>query len=208
MPSNNESQCYFIQLQIDDYLDGGLNDTQQSEFTSHVKDCSACAREFRYARTMQDAVMELPQIECADYVLEPVHGLTTSNSRAKEDLRNDSWIIRVLGPLNSSPLFYRYGFSAALLAVVAVTISLSVVSPTEEPGQIVASEVIEQYSPEDIAVALQELNVAIEYLNQLSQRTEVMIGDRFLVTPLQNSIKASFQRARARARDPLQNGPI
>jgi hypothetical protein len=106
------------------------------------------------------------------------------------------------------PLYFRYGFSAALVAVVAVVVSLSVVKPTEEPNQLIVSESVEQYSPEDIALALQELNVAIDYLNQASQRTEVMIGDRFLVTPLQDSINASFFRARIREDAPLINGPI
>jgi len=108
------------------------------------------------------------------------------------------------------PLYFRYGFSAALVAVVAVAmaISLNVVTPIEEPGTLVVGESVEEFSPQDIALALQELNVAIDYLNQVSQRTEVMIGDRFLVTPLQDSINASFQRANIRENVPLNNGPI
>jgi len=208
MSSNGESKCYFIQLQIDGYLDGDLSEAQQGVFMSHVQDCSACASEFRYAQTVQDAVMELPQIECEDFVLEPIHSLTAAERPMKEKGYRDSLFTQVTGLLNSIPLYFRYGFSAALVAVVAVAVSFSVVAPIEEPGQLVASEQVEQYSPEDIALALQELNVAMDYLNQLSKRTEVMIGDRFLVTPLQESINASFQRARTRENDPLQNGPI
>lgn len=208
MPSNGESKCYFIQLQIDGYLDGDLSEMQQGVFMSHVQDCSACASEFRYAQTVQDAVMELPQIECEDFVLAPIHSLTTGGRQAKEDVQRDSLVAQIAGLLNSVPLYFRYGFSAALVAVVAVAVSFSVVTPIGEPETLVASESVEQYSPEDIAVALLELNVAIDYLNQVSQRTEVMIGDRFLVTPLQDSINASFQRARVRENDPLQNGPI
>ncbi|MBT5720185.1 MAG: hypothetical protein HOI69_11625, partial [Gammaproteobacteria bacterium] len=73
---------------------------------------------------------------------------------------------------------------------------------------LVASESVEQYSPEDISQALDELNVAIDYLNRLSQRIEVMIGDRFLVSPIQDSINASFQKAGIRENSPLNNGPI
>ena len=208
MPSNSESTCYFIQLQIDGYLDGDLSDAQQGVFMSHVQGCSACASEFRYAQTVQDAVMELPQIECEDLVLEPVYGLTAGVRPRAEGVHRDSLLTQIAGLLNSVPLYFRYGFSAALVAVVAVAVSFNVVTPIEEPEALVASESVEQFSPEDIALALQELNVAIDYLNQVSLRTEVMIGDRFLVTPLQDSINASFQRARSRQNDPLQNGPI
>jgi hypothetical protein len=152
--------------------------------------------------------MELPQIECEDLVLEPIHSLT---SGGRQDVHRDSLITlitQIAGLLNSVPLYFRYGFSAALVAVVAVVVSFSVVTPIAEPETLVASESAEQYSREDITLALTELNVAIDYLNQVSRRTEVMIGDRFLVRPLQDSINASFQRARARQSDPLQNGPI
>ncbi len=78
MPSNTESQCYFIQLQIDGYLDGDLSEAQRGVFMSHVQDCSGCASEFRYAQTIQDAVLELPQMSCADSVLEPIHRLSAA----------------------------------------------------------------------------------------------------------------------------------
>ncbi|MBL4573822.1 MAG: hypothetical protein JKY86_12220, partial [Gammaproteobacteria bacterium] len=197
-----------IQLQIDGYLDSDLSEAQQGVFMSHVQDCSACASEFRYAQTVQDAVMEMPQIECEDLVLEPVHSSMKSGRQGQEDVSKGSLLTQIAVLLNTVPLYFRYGVSAALIAVVAVAVSFSVVTPIEEPGQLVASEPVEQYSPEDIALALQELNVAIDYLNQVSLRTEVMIGNRFLVTPLQDSINASFQRARSRQNDPLQNGPI
>lgn len=208
MPSNGESKCYFIQLQIDGYLDGDLSEAQQGVFMSHVQDCSACANEFRYAQTVQDAVMELPQIECEDRVLEPVHGLTAAGRQANEEVPRDSPVTQIAGLLNCVPLYFRYGFSAALAGVVAVVISLNVVTPIEESGQLVVSEPVEEFSPADIALALQELNVAIDYLTQVSQRAEVMIGDRFLITPLQDSINASFSRARIRKNFPLNKGPI
>jgi len=208
MPNSSESQCYFVQLQIDGFLDGDLSEAQQAVFMTHVQGCSACASEFRYAQTVYDAVMELPQIECEDLVLAPVHSLAIDKETTRQGVQRDSFSTQIIGLLASIPLHFRYGLSAALVAGVAVAVSFNAVIPVEEPEQLIASESIEQYSPEDIATALQELNVAIDYLNQVSQRTEVMIGDRFLVTPLQDSINASFQRASTRENDPLQNGPI
>lgn len=65
-----------------------------------------------------------------------------------------------------------------------------------------------EYSPEEVAQALQDLNLAIQYLNQVSERTENMIGGRFLMTPLQENLNASFERIRERDADPLNNDPI
>ncbi len=205
MPSNSESQCYFIQLQIDSYLDADLSETQRTVFMSHVQGCAACAKEFHFAQAVQDAVLEFPQVDCEDSVLEPVYRLTKNT---EQRISNSS---QLLDFLNSIPVFFRYGLAAALVAVVAVAVSFNVLVPTEtglSNEQLIANEIVEQYSPGDVSQALQELNLAIDYLNQVSQRTEAMIGDRFLVTPLQDSINASFQKARIRESDPLQNGPI
>ena len=75
MPANSESQCYFIQLQIDGYLDGDLSDAQRTLFMSHVQGCAACAKQFHFAQAVQDAVLDLPRIDCDDSVLEPVYRL-------------------------------------------------------------------------------------------------------------------------------------
>lgn len=208
MPSNSESQCYFVQLQIDGYLDGDLNEAQQGAFVSHVQDCAACAREFHYAQTIQDAVIDLPQLECSDAVLEPIHRIVGKAPKAPQEQGSDSFASRLAGFLLSTPLSLRYGVPAAAVAVIALVLGSGVMTPADTPAQLVATESAEQYTAQDIAQALEELNVAIDYLNQLSQRTEVMIGDRFLVSPLQDSINASFEKAGMRDNDPLQNGPI
>lgn len=65
-----------------------------------------------------------------------------------------------------------------------------------------------EYSPEEVAQALQDLNLAIQYLNQVSERTENMIGGRFLMAPLQENLNASFERIRERDANPLNNDPI
>lgn len=212
MPGNDESQCYFVQLQIDGYLDAALSEAQQTIFMSHVQDCATCAREFHYAQAVHDAVLELPELDCDDRVLEPISRLTENVRLGSLGASEQHSIASRLASLfNLAPVFFRYGLSAALLAVVAVAISFKVLTPAQSDlrdEQLIANESAELYSPEDVSQALQDLNLAIEYLNQVSQRTETMIGDRFLVTPLQDSINASFQKVGIRDVDPLQNGPI
>ena len=209
MPSNSESQCYFVQLQIDSYLDGDLGTAQQGEFISHVNGCKACAKEFHYAQTVQDHLLDLPQLDCDELVLEPIHRLANGGAD-QQNLRKSLW--SQLGELfNTAPVFLRYGIPVVLVAVFAVFGGTSLFTPGQNvplPTQQAAIEPVEQYGPAEIRQAMQELNVAIDYLNEMSRRTEVMIGERFLITPLQDSINASFERANSRSNQRLRDDPI
>jgi hypothetical protein len=258
MPSNSESQCYFVQLQIDSFLDGDLGTAQQEVFILHVHNCEPCAREFHYAQTVQDAVLDLPLLDCDEQVLEPIHRLTNSAAAMVNDdaamvnddaavvnddapmvnsgapvvdsntpiVMNDkpSWWAQLAELLNTAPLFLRYGFPVAVVAIGAAVLTTSVLSPELNPGLSVASSELapgellatelaavvplDQYSPQEVRQALLDLNLAIDYLNQVSERTEVMISNRFVITPLQDSLNASFERVRTRNGPQLQNDPI
>ena len=217
MPTNtNESQCYLVQLQIDTFLDGELTPGQQDTFMSHVHGCSECAQEFRFARTMQDALIDMPLLDCHDAVLKPAHDIATGSLPISEDAK-DSPLKGFFDWLVSAPLAVRV--AAPAFAVALFAIALLPLTPTSEPTQpqlasqpqnsVVTTQVdFEEYGPEDIARALLELNTAIDYLNKVSQRTESMIGGRFLVSPLRERINASFERAVLDSEDPLENDPI
>ncbi|MCH7817452.1 MAG: hypothetical protein IIC60_12880 [Proteobacteria bacterium] len=133
----------------------------------------------------------------------------------REGDRKFSWS-QIAGLFNAAPVFLRYGFPVVLLVVLAVSIGAPVFSPEQNAALMTEQAAIEQgeqYSPAELYQALQDLNLAIEYLNKVGQRTEVLIGDRFLVTPLQDALNASFERAgnrrsRSLQDDPLQNDPI
>ena len=210
MAKNSDSQCYFIQLQIDSFIDDDLSAPQRETFTSHIHQCKACANEFHYAQTVQVAILDLPLIDCEEYVLEPIHRLANGPAIDPETTSSSIWS-QLGAMLSSTPVFARYALPLAAVAVVAIGVFPVL---TEQPQNVpmlaeqTAGGQVEEYSPEDIAKALQDLNLAIDYLNQVSQRTEVMIGDRFLITPLQDSLNASFERANARGQDRLQDDPI
>ncbi len=213
MPSNSDSQCYFVQLQIDSYLDGDLSTPQQEEFNSHVHQCDACAREFHYAQAVQDTFLDLPQIDCDDHVLEPIYRLADGHPITEQPARPSFWS-QLSDVITATPVFFRYAMPVAAVAIIAIVIMPTLTNQQQGMPMVAEqttptnSEQTEEYSPQDISQALQDLNLAIDYLNQVSQRTEVMIGDRFLVTPLQDSLNASFERASNRSQEPLQNGPI
>ena len=217
MPTNtNESQCYLMQLQIDSFLNGELTPGQQDTFMSHVHGCSECAQEYRFARTMQDALIDMPLLDCHDAVLEPAHEIARGSLPTSEEAK-DSPLKGFFDWLVSAPL--AVWVAAPAFAVALLAVALLPLTPTSEPTQpqlaiqpqnsVVMTPVdFEEYGPEDIARALLELNTAIDYLNKVSQRTESMIGGRFLVSPLRDRINASFERAVLDPEDPLENDPI
>lgn len=214
MPTNSESQCYFIQLQIDSFIDGELSSAQQEVFMSHVHSCEECGRELQYAQTVHDAVLDLPAIDCDENVLEPIHRLVNNGHESTAPDRASSLWTQLQDWLGGAPVFVRYAMPVAAVAVLAVAIWPAVFSPAQDAPQVATQTVqpveVQQvsYSPEDIQQALSDLNLAIDYLNEVSQRTEVMIGDRFLITPFQDSLNASLERVRDRNRDVLLDDPI
>lgn len=214
MSTNSESQCYFIQLQIDSFVDGELSSAQREVFMSHVHTCEDCGRELQYAQTVHDAILDLPVINCDENVLEPIHRLVNNGHESAAPARSSSLWTALGDWLGSASMFVRYAMPVVAVAVLAIAIWPAVFGPTQDAPQVASQEVqtvdMQQvtYGPEDIQQALLDLNLAIDYLNEVSQRTEVMIGDRFLVTPLQDSLNASFERAMERNRDALLDDPI
>ncbi len=199
-----DSQCYFVQLQIDSFLDGDLSATQQDAFMEHVAGCKACSSEFQFARVVHDTVLDLPMLDCPDSALEPVDRL---GGRAAAP--TSAWWHDVVDWFNHMPLAIRY----ALPAIFAVAATLLVVPELDRsaPDEMLAELPVvpePEYTQADVLAALADLNTAITYLNEVSQRTESMIGGRFVVMPLQDSLNASFERLQDDENDPLSDDPI
>ncbi len=218
MPNTSESQCYFVQLQIDSYLDGDLGSAQQQEFMSHLKQCEACTREFRFAQTLLDTVMDFQQLDCDEQVMEPIYRLANGGHQTTQAVVGSSWAA-MFRWFNSGPLFLRYSLPIAAVAVLAAVLlqSISVLTPAgDEPaiaqqaGVAPAQELaqLQQYDPAEIRQAVEDLNLAIEYLNQIGRRTDALISDRFLIRPLQDTLNASFERAAFRNQERTLNDPI
>lgn len=204
-----ESQCYFVQLQIDSFLDGDLGEAQQDVFLNHVRGCSACSNELQFARLVHDTVLDLPLLDCSDAALEPIDRLgSTGDNRGVTD--RPDWRALISGWFEQIPLTVRY----ALPAVFAVAVTLLLVQPTREsaaPETMLADQstaVEPEYTQADVVAALADLNTAINYLNEVSQRTETMIGGRFVVMPLQESLNASFERIQEVESDSLADDSI
>lgn len=209
-PDNSDSQCYFVQLQIDSFLDGELSSEQQQIFAAHVHDCAACAAELQFAQTVHDSTMDLPLLDCADVALEPIDRLGREAAAPAPD-RAD-WASSFGSWLATLPAGLRYGLPVAAAVVVTLLLVPVLTGDSQNPmavaGGEAAPEAATEYSQEDVLAALNDLNTAIGYLNEVSQRTETMIGGRFVLVPLQESLNASFERVREQDNDPLNDDPI
>lgn len=60
----------------------------------------------------------------------------------------------------------------------------------------------------EVRKALEELNTAIDYLSRVSRQTETVIGERFVVLPLQQSVNSSLRGASFSGNEDRQAGPI
>ncbi|MBL6753182.1 MAG: zf-HC2 domain-containing protein [Pseudomonadales bacterium] len=227
--SSEQTQCYAMQLQIDTFLDGELEGDQQAAFVGHVAECSGCAHELRYAQNLYESVLDLPEFDCSDVLIDNLLAISTQRATQRVEDSEDASAETTRLPLRAGLFaqldqFFRerlpltIGFAAVSTLVIAVAI---VMAPRGDnlPQSVVAdvsSNSIAEMSPvtpvafdaEQVRMALEELNTAIDYLNRASQQTETMIGERFVVLPLQQSVNNSLRRASFSGNEERQAGPI
>jgi len=213
------SQCQLFQLHIDAFLDNELEDSRAAELKRHLQDCAGCRQELDYARRLHHAVVSLPILDCSDQALEPVDRLFNAGAGPVNFAEEPR------GPEQSG------GFAAAVdrllgwipipvrVAVPVMAVLVLLLGPgrtlLNQPGapEVALSPGIQSEAPRfteaEIMQALQDLELALDYLGEISARTEVMIEDRFLLRQLRESMNASLSI------DPLDrpvddngNGPI
>ncbi len=212
MPKNSSSKCQLFQLHIDAFLDDELEPARATELKTHLDNCRDCSDELAYAEQLHRAVVDLPILDCSDQALEPVDRLFANNEPKSGKSANS--IGQWLNTFKASiPGFIRYGIPTTAVVLLAIALGngyLEQRSGAERAAQeVVAVVPNSQYSQEEILKALQDLEVAIDYLGQISQRTNVMIEDRFFLRQLEDAISASFRNdVVEESANGVSNGPI
>ncbi|MEX0618403.1 MAG: zf-HC2 domain-containing protein [Pseudohongiellaceae bacterium] len=185
-----KNECQGFQLQMDSYLDGGLEPVQEREFRNHMDHCSGCAAELRYATMLLHEVASLPVMDCSEQALEPVNRLAGVSGQGPA-----GFMERLRNLLDSVPSALQIGAPIALAGAMGVAIALNagwIGTPDEtgvEPSLLAGGE---QYTEDEIVQAMRDLEVAIDYLNAVTVRAETIIENRF-VMELQDSIDASLR---------------
>lgn len=233
--SSEQTQCYAMQLQIDTFLDGELEGEQQLAFVGHVAECGGCAHELRYAQHLYESVLDLPKADFSDALVDNLVAISSQKRVQQhgghEEHRGKTGALvetsrqpSRVGFFAQLEQFFRdrlpltIGFAAFSTLVIAVVI---VIAPrVDNAPQPLVAEVTPDLSAENAAMipaafdaaevrmALKELNTAIDYLKRVSRQTETMIGERFVVLPLQQSVNSSLRRASFSGNEDRQAGPI
>ena len=233
--SSEQTQCYAMQLQIDTFLDGELDGEQQLAFVGHVAECGGCAHELRYAQHLYESVLDLSEADCSDALIDNLVAISSQKRvpqhEGHEEHREKTGALaetsrqpsRVgfftqLDQFLRDRLPFTIGFAALSTLVIAVVI---VMTPRVDkaPQPLVAEVTLDlsgenaamipaAFNAAEVRIALEELNTAIDYLNRVSRQTETMIGERFVVLPLQQNVHSSLRRASFSGNEDRQAGPI
>jgi anti-sigma factor RsiW len=197
MPSNTSSKCQLFQLHIDAYLDHELEPARASDLRSHVDQCQSCRQELAYAERLHRAVVSLPLLDCPDHALEPVDRLFDGIRGNRGEKAPAGFWSALGGLMDTIPMPVRLGIPVAAVLLLVAGPGRDLLLPAAGPavelaGQLAVETAEPEYSPAEIRQALQDLELALDYLGQISERTEVMIQDRFLLRQLEQSMNASF----------------
>ena len=226
MSKSTNPQCQLMQLQFDAYLDGELETARTAELNEHLASCKDCAQELAFAQELHRQVVSLPILDCSAETLEPIDRLfagSASGSGRQVQVPGrggkSGLIVGLDKWFTSWPSLVRVAVPLAATVVLAVGISRVIwqETPQNNPGFIVdgagnlpANSPVPvslpgSYSEEEIVQAFQDLQVALDYLGEVSERTGGMIEDRFLLRQLRETINASLDNEPVEAGT---NGPI
>ncbi|MEX2130861.1 MAG: hypothetical protein WD772_05195, partial [Pseudohongiellaceae bacterium] len=141
-------------------------------------------------------------LDCAEETLEPVKRLINPVSASRQDAEIHWWDA-LRSAFSLAPFYVRYAIPVVAVALLIGSVGREILmsessSPTPSVASqaIAASEIPPQYSQEEILQAMADLDLALDYLESVGERTGILVRDRFVLQQLEDSFNASF-----RARD-------
>lgn len=194
MSNSTSTEFEIVQLQIDALLDNELDAKQQQAALEFIRSRPDCAREFLLARSLRDAMLDMPRPELPrdllERVYEQVESPSTSWSERLRTLFGVPWL-RLAVP--------------AFAALAAVAVWLQVSAPVPEEPQVAGPE---QYTQEELVVAIQDLNTTIRTLNEITESMRVRLGDRMVSLPVLSLPALSVDRTDGGSAAPVPDDPI
>ena len=170
MSNSTSTEFEIVQLQMDALLDNELDAKQQQAALELIRSRPDCAREFLLARSLRDVMLDMPRPELPQDLIERVYEQVESPSA--------SWSER-LQALAGEPWLRLAVPAFATLAAVAIWLQVS--APVPEEPQVAADD---QYTREDLVMAIQDLNTTIQTMNEISESMRTRLGDRMTVLPV------------------------
>ena len=202
----NDSHCQMTLLQIDAYLDKELDSGQEQALLAHASQCASCATELEYAMALHQQVTNLPLMDCPDSALEPIEHLMSSTRKRTAGFGTRS--LRLPGFFGS----FQPGFNLAMAGATAIALVVgfalgrmgeSPVSQTQL-AQEETSRRSESYTQEEIIRAIEDMEMAISYLQEVTERTGSLVESQLL-----EQVRISVNASSSENGTPgASNGPI
>jgi len=169
-----------IDEKLDAYLDGELSRRQRRLVTRHLKECQSCRQQLQEQRDLSLQLRTLSLQSCPEHVIERVM------QRIQPSDQTEKWWLEI---------FQRPAFNWRLatgFAVATATVIFLVLWPFEREQ----SSLQHEYSPEEIAQAKLDVEIALGYIAEALERTEKTITEQVLpkqvVKPLKKGLHAAF----------------
>ncbi len=183
MSNSNKITSSIVQMQIDNLLDQELEPQEQRKLLDQIHSCPDSGREYLLARAMHDAMLDMPRPEVPPELLANVYRQTI---RKRVSLANR---LRELADRIFPAPAWRLAVPAfAALAAVAIWLQFSQSSPQDAPPLPIAQTPqaidTEQYSREELIVAIEDLNTTIQTLNEITESMRTRLGDRMISLPV------------------------
>jgi hypothetical protein len=159
--------CQQFEDQLDRWLGEELDGQQNAFMQTHHDSCLGCQIETRLAREIDTITQSLPSQHCPDIQLPSV----TPQRSFPDTARAPSLFSQFLDAWRRPLVF---GPALALLLIVGVFIQTHLTGTPEEPPLIVVNG--EEYTPEEVIQAKQELELALEYLRKYSDYTTALVN--------------------------------
>ena len=213
MNTRDNTECGIVQLQIDNLLDNELQPGEQQPVLEHIRACPDCGREYLLARAMSDALLDLPRPELPPELLARVYEQT-----ARERVSLAERLRQLAARALPAPA-WRFAVPAfAAVAAVAVWLQFSPAEPQFAPPlQISQAPQVpqalqpidtEQYSREELVVAIEDLNTTIQTLNEITESMRTRLGDRMVSLPVLSLPALSIDSVDSGAAASSANNPI
>ena len=183
MSDSKQTTCSIVQIRIDSLLDRELRPQEQQTVLDHIHSCPDCGREYLLAKAVHDAMLDMPRPEVPPELLANVYRQTIRKRVSLADR------LRELADRVFPVPAWRLAVPAfAVLAAVTVWLQFSQSSPQDAPPLPIAQAPqaidTEQYSREELIVAIEDLNVTIQTLNEITESMRTRLGDRMINLPV------------------------
>ncbi len=207
MSNNDKITSSILQMRIDNLLDQELEPQEQRKLLDQIHSCPDSGREYLLARAMHDAMLDMPRPEMPAELLANVYRQTLRKRVSlAERLRN------LADTAFPAPAWRLAAPAFAALAAVAIWLQFSPSSPQDSPSPPIVQTPrmtdTEQYSREELIVAIEDLNVTIQTLNEITESMRTRLGDRMINLPVISMPALSIDNADSGDAAPAINDPI